>query len=173
MGYPLPGVEISIDNQTGELSVRGPQVFAGYAGSTPRADDEWFPTGDVAERDPATGAVRITGRLKDIIITGGVNVHPREVEDVLARHAAVDAVAVVGVPSRTWGEEVTAFVVSRRGFTEDDLRGWCRRQLSGFKVPKRFHAIEEIPKNSMGKIVRNRLVARATENQPEEPQGTC
>ena len=160
VGYPLPGVEISIHEETGELSVRGPQVFAGYAGRTPRADDEWFPTGDLAQLDPATGAVTITGRSKDIIITGGMNVHPREVEDVLARHAAVDSVAVVGVPSKRWGEEVTAFVVSAGGFAEDELRRWCRRQLSGFKVPKRFHPIEEIPRNPTGKVVRSELSGR-------------
>ena len=104
VGYPLPGVEISIDDKTGEISVRGPQVFAGYAGRAPRAEAEWFPTGDLAERDPDTGAVTITGRSKDIIITGGMNVLPREVEDVLVRHAAVEAVAVVGAPSKRWGE---------------------------------------------------------------------
>ncbi len=160
VGYPLPGVEISIDQKSGELSVRGPQVFAGYAGGTPRAEDDWFPTGDLAEFDPTTGAVTITGRSKDIIITGGMNVHPREVEEVLAHHSTVDAVAVVGVPSKRWGEEVTAFVVSARGFTEDELRRWCRRQLSGFKVPKRFHSIEEIPRNPTGKVVRSELSGR-------------
>ena len=161
VGYPLPGVEIAIDNKTGEISVRGPQVFAGYAGRTPRAEAEWFPTGDLAERDPDTGAVTITGRSKDIIITGGMNVLPREVEDVLARHQAVDAVAVVGAPSKRWGEEVTAFVVSARGFTPDELRRWARQQLSAYKVPKRFHPIADIPRNPTGKVMRNELVERA------------
>ena len=161
VGYPLPGVEIAIDNKTGEISVRGPQVFAGYAGRTPRAEAEWFPTGDLAERDPDTGAVTITGRSKDIIITGGMNVLPREVEDVLARHATVDAVAVVGAPSKRWGEEVTAFVVSAQGFTPDELRRWARQQLSGYKVPKRFHPIADIPRNPTGKVMRNELVERA------------
>lgn len=161
VGFPLPGVEISIHEHTGELSVRGPQLFAGYAGQAPHAAHDWFPTGDLAELDPATGAVAITGRCKDIIITGGMNVLPREVEDVLARHAAVDSVAVAGVPSRRWGEEVTAFVVSAAGFTEDELRHWCRRHLSGFKVPKRFHLITEIPRNSIGKIMRNELAEHA------------
>ena len=158
VGYPLPGVEIAIDERTGELSVRGPQVFAGYAGRDRRDPGDWFATGDLAEQDPATGAVTITGRCKDIIITGGMNVLPREVEDVLARHRAVDAVAVVGVPSQRWGEEVTAFVVSAPGFSPDDLRAWARRQLSGFKVPKRFHPVEELPRNQIGKIRRDALV---------------
>ena len=158
VGFPLPGVEISIDGETGELSVRGPQLFGGYAGQTPLGEGEWFATGDQARSDPATGAVTITGRLKDIIITGGMNVHPTEVEDVLATHPAVDGVAVVGVPSTRWGEEVTAFVVSATGFSEEDLRRWARRQLSGHKVPKRFHGIEEIPRNPTGKILRNELV---------------
>ena len=140
--------------------MRGPQVFAGYAGRPPRSPEEWFPTGDLAARDPATGAITITGRSKDLIISGGMNVHPREVEDVLARHAAVDSVAVVGVPSVRWGEEVTAFVVSTHGFEADDLRRWTRERLSAFKVPKRFHHIEAIPRNAIGKIMRNELVER-------------
>lgn len=160
VGFPLPGVEIAIDDETGELSVRGPQLFGGYAGQVPLAEGEWFATGDQVRADPATGAVTITGRLKDIIITGGMNVHPTEVEDVLATHPAVDGVAVVGVPSTRWGEEVTAFVVSATGFGEADLRSWARRRLSGHKVPKRFHAVEEIPRNPTGKILRNELVER-------------
>ena len=160
VGFPLPGVEISIHDETAELSVRGPQLFGGYTGRAPLAGGDWFATGDQAEADPATGAVTITGRLKDIIITGGMNVHPREVEDVLAGHPAVDGVAVAGVPSTRWGEEVTAFVVSARGFTEEELRRWCRLRLSGFKVPKRFHAIEELPRNPMGKVLRSELSGR-------------
>jgi malonyl-CoA/methylmalonyl-CoA synthetase len=160
VGFPLPGVEIAIDGGTRELSVRGPQLFAGYAGRAPLRSGQWFPTGDLAEREPGTGAIRIIGRSKDIIITGGMNVAPLEVEDVLVRHDAVDAVAVVGVPSARWGEEVTAFVVSTSGFSVDELRRWTRSRLSSHKVPKRFHDIEEIPRNPTGKILRNELVAR-------------
>lgn len=160
VGFPLPGVETRIDSETGELSVRGPQIFGGYAGQVPLAAGEWFATGDQARADPLTGAVTITGRLKDIIITGGMNVHPREVEDSLTAHPAVDAVAVVGTPSTRWGEEVTAFVVSEAGFTEDELRRWCRRQLSSYKVPKRFHPIAEIPRNPTGKVMRGELAER-------------
>ena len=160
VGFPLPGVETRIDSETGELSVRGPQLFGGYAGQAPLAGGDWFATGDQARADPATGAVTITGRLKDIIITGGMNVHPTEVEDVLATHPAVNGVAVVGVPSTRWGEEVTAFVVSATGVSEADLRRWARRRLSGHKVPKRFHTISEIPRNPTGKILRNELVER-------------
>ena len=162
VGFPLPGVEARIDSETGELSVRGPQLFSGYAGQAPLSAGEWFATGDQARADPATGAVSITGRLKEIIITGGINVMPREVEDILATHPAVDAVAVVGAPSARWGEEVTAFVVSSDGFDPEDLRRWARRSLSGYKVPKRFHAVEEIPRNPTGKILRTELVERAT-----------
>ena len=160
VGFPLPGVEIAIDERTRELSVRGPQIFAGYAGRPPLGSGQWFPTGDLAEREPETGAIRIIGRSKDIIITGGINVAPLEVEDVLARHNAVDAVAIVGVPSTRWGEEVTAFVVSRSGFSADELRRWTRSRLSSHKVPKRFHGIEEIPRNPTGKILRHELIAR-------------
>ena len=160
VGFPLPGVETSIDDETGELSVRGPQLFGGYAGRAPLAAGDWFATGDQARADPATGAVTITGRLKDIIITGGVNVHPLEVEGILTAHPAVDGVAVVGTPSTRWGEEVTAFVVSEAGFTEDELRRWCRRQLSAYKIPKRFHPIAEIPRNPTGKVMRGELTER-------------
>ncbi|MCY3562219.1 MAG: class I adenylate-forming enzyme family protein [bacterium] len=172
VGFPLPGVEIKIDSQTGELSVRGPQVFGGYAGGDTLDADDWFATGDLAELDPESGAVTITGRCKDIIITGGINVLPREVEDVLGRHPAVGAAAVVGVPSARWGEEVTAFVVSAGAFDEEELRGWCRRELSGYKVPKRIHAVAEIPRNSMGKTMRDRLVAWGlAAAAAEKPQG--
>ena len=166
VGFPLPGVEIAIDETTGELSVRGPQVFAGYAGRPPLGAGDWFATGDLAEVDEADGAVTITGRAKDIIITGGMNVHPREVEEALAGHPAVDAVAVAGVPSRRWGEEVTAFVVSAGGFEEDELRRWARRSLSAYKVPKRFHPIADLPRNHMGKVLRTELAERATQPEP-------
>ena len=89
-----------------------------------------------------------------------MNVLPREVEDSLAAHPAVDAVAVVGTPSVRWGEEVTAFVVSEAGFTEDELRRWCRRELSAYKIPKRFHPISEIPRNPTGKVLRSELTER-------------
>ncbi len=160
VGFPLPGVEISIDEATGELSVRGPQLFGGYAGQAPLAESDWFATGDQAEADPATGAVTIVGRLKDIIITGGMNVHPTEVEEALAGHPAVDAVAVAGVPSTRWGEEVTAFVVSSAGFDPDELRRWARRNLSAYKVPKRLHPVAELPRNHMGKVLRSELIER-------------
>ena len=157
VGFPLPGVEIAVDETAGELLVRGPQVFAGYAGGPPLDVGGWFATGDLAEVDPHDGAVTITGRAKDIIITGGMNVHPLEVEEALASHPDVDAVAVAGVTSRRWGEEVTAFVVSAGGFDEDELRRWARRSLSAYKVPKRFHAVADIPRNHMGKVLRNEL----------------
>lgn len=160
VGFPLPGVETKIDSRTGELSVRGPQLFGGYAGRPPLDAGDWFATGDQARADPDTGAVTITGRLKEIIITGGMNVMPREVEDVLGRHPAVEAAAVAGVPSVRWGEEVTGFVVSAGGVGEEELRDWCRRELSGYKVPKRIHAVAEIPRNSMGKVVRSQLAER-------------
>lgn len=177
VGYPLPGIEVRIldlegkevrPGDDGELVIRGRQVFAGYF-NQPRetaaafTDDGWFRSGDVARRDPGDGSIAITGRLKEMIITGGLNVFPREVEAVLDEHDEVGRSAVVGVPSEQWGEEVVAFVVARRGATPapDALIAHCRERLSGFKCPKRVFALDGLPTNEMGKVRRDELVAMA------------
>ena len=121
VGLPLPGVEVRLDPAGGEILVRGPNVFAGYwqrpeATAAAFTADGWFRTGDVGAWDEA-GYLAIVGRAKELIITGGYNVYPREIEDVLRAHPAVVDVAVVGTPSAEWGEVVTAYVEPGRAST--------------------------------------------------------
>jgi malonyl-CoA/methylmalonyl-CoA synthetase len=179
VGYSLPGIEVRIldgdgsdaaPGQDGELVVRGPQVFDGYL-DRPRETEAaftgegWFRSGDIARQDPADGSIAITGRSKDMIITGGLNVFPREVEAALEEHPAVSGSAVVGAPSARWGEEVVAFVVPRAGGSPDpeELIAHCRERLSGFKCPKRVLVVDGLPTNEMGKVRREELVAAATD----------
>lgn len=176
VGYPLPGIEVRIlgpndepvpDGADGELVIRGPQVFDGYLGRPEETaaaftDGRWFRSGDVARRDPGDGSISITGRLKEMIITGGLNVFPREVEAVLEDLDGVEAAAVVGVPSEKWGEEVVAFVVARQERSAEELLAKCRERLSGFKCPKRVFAVDELPRSEMGKVRREELVSLAS-----------
>lgn len=174
VGLPLPGVEMIVaddsgaelpDGTDGEVLIRGPQVFGGYWGAA--ADGEtfaaggWWRTGDIGRVDVADGYLSITGRAKELIITGGLNVYPREVESAIERHAAILAVAVAGVPSRRWGEEVTAFVVFRPGMSAEvgELAALCRERLAPYKRPKRIVIVEELPVNALGKVKRDVLSA--------------
>jgi malonyl-CoA/methylmalonyl-CoA synthetase len=170
VGLALPGIESAIADQDGklvdpgndgEIVVRGPQVFAGYRG-LPGATAEafyaggWFRTGDVGRVDPDNGYLRITGRLRELIISGGMNVYPREVEFALESHPTVARAAVVGVPSMRWGEEVVAAVVpaARSEPPRDaDLIQFARSRLAPYKCPKRVLVVTELPVNAMGKIV--------------------
>jgi malonyl-CoA/methylmalonyl-CoA synthetase len=160
VGFPFPGVEVRL-GEHGEVQVRGPNVIAGYL-DRPDADaeaftaDGWFRTGDLGQFDD-DGYLVLVGRSKELIITGGYNVHPREVEEVLGAHPAVREVAVIGRPSDTWGEEVTAVVVAERPVDADELRGFAARSLVSYKVPKRFEFADELPRNAMGKVVRGEL----------------
>lgn len=158
-GKPYPYVECALSDE-GELLVRGPNVFPGYwrnEGATAAAfRDGWLLTGDIAERDEE-GNYRIRGRLKDMVVSGGENVYPAEIESVLHEHPAVDDAAVIGVPDERWGEVCAAFVVVRAPVGEDELREHCRARLARFKVPKSFHVVAELPRNSMGKIQKSEL----------------
>ena len=172
VGVPLPGVLARVmDNQgeaepgaDGEIQLRGPQVFSGYwhdpaatqAAFTP---DGWFRTGDIGAVDPATGHLSIKGRTKEMIITGGLNVYPREVEIVLEEHPSVAEAAVTGIPHERWGEKVTAWVVLRdgHGFDEAALIAHARARLAGYKCPKQVFQRAALPRNHVGKIVRSAL----------------
>jgi malonyl-CoA/methylmalonyl-CoA synthetase len=175
VGFPLPGVSIRIvdpdgrevaDGEVGELLVRGPTVFAGYwrnAEATRAAFTEGhFRTGDLASRDPG-GVVTLHGRRGDLIISGGFNIYPREIEDVLEQHPAVAEAAVIGAPDERRGEVPIAYVVRRAGFGRgtglDDaaLDAHCRAQLASFKVPRRFIAVERLPRNALGKVQKGLL----------------
>ncbi|HET7465525.1 MAG TPA: AMP-binding protein [Candidatus Dormibacteraeota bacterium] len=165
VGYPFPGVEVKL-GEAGEVLLKGGQVFQGYW-RNPAATEEaftvdgFFRTGDVGEIDD-DGSLAIRGRLKELIITGGFNVYPREVELVLETHPAVGEVAVAGVPSEDWGEEVTAFVVPAggAGFDEREIIAFARERLATYKCPRRVVVLEKLPRNAMGKIERKKLVTQ-------------
>lgn len=174
VGFPLPGVELRLTDadgrdvapgEHGEIVLRGPQVFSGYLDdqeATARAfhGGNWFRTGDLG-RIEDDGALAITGRLKDIIVSGGLNVSSREVEEVLAGHPAVEEAAVTGLPDPYWGEAVAAWVVLRHDIDPADLTAHCRTRLMAFKCPKRITVVDALPRNAMGKIQRNQLRSMA------------
>ena len=159
VGYPLPGVEVRLGEQD-EVQLMGGQVFSGYwqndAATTEVFEDGWFRTGDIGEMG-GDGTLAVRGRIKELIITGGYNVYPREVEMVLEQHPAVAEVAVAGIPSERWGEEVTAFVVKRAPVKSEDLIAYTRERLATYKCPRDVRFIEAIPRNAMGKVDRSKL----------------
>jgi fatty-acyl-CoA synthase len=171
VGVPLFHIDVTIRDQegrdcgpdkVGELVIRGPHVCAGYwnrAEETARTIREgWLHTGDLARRD-AEGYYFIVGRLKDIIISGGENVYPAEVEGVLAAHPAVAEVALIGVPDERWGEVPCALVVPRPGqrLDPDDLMAFGGERLARYKLPKRVVLVEALPRTAAGKIDKERL----------------
>ena len=160
VGFPLPGVEVRLGDRD-EILLRGGQVFRGYW-RNPNATaesfvDGWFRTGDLGEID-GDGSLAIRGRIKELIISGGFNVYPREVELVLEEHPAVVEVAVVGRPSERWGEEVVAFVVATGAPpAEEELIAFAQERLAKFKCPRAVHFLPELPRNAMGKVQRSQL----------------
>ena len=172
VGQPVTSVRMRLagddggiigDDGVGEIQVSGPRVMAGYWRRPAATDavlaDGWYSTGDLGRRD-ADGHFSIVGRKKDMVITGGENVYPIEVENALAAHPAVGEVAVFGVPSERWGEEVRAAVVLREGATasERDLIEFCRDRIGGYKVPKSIHfSSEPLPTTGPGKVAKHLL----------------
>jgi malonyl-CoA/methylmalonyl-CoA synthetase len=165
VGFPLPGVEVRLAGD-GEILVRGPNVFDGYwqrpeatAEAFEPADDggtTWFRTGDLGEE--SDGFLTIKGRSKELIISGGFNVYPREVEDVLAAHPGVVEVAVTGTPSAEWGEVVTAWIVPDGAApSADELAEFTGATLAHYKRPRIVHVVDALPRNALGKVVRARL----------------
>ena len=158
IGVPLPGVRVRLAGD-GEIQIRGPQVFGGYWRSQAPAftDDGWFRTGDIAALED--GHLVIMGRSKEMIITGGMNVYPREVEIALEAHPSVLEAAVAGRPHERWGEQVTAWVVVREGhdFNEAALIGHTRTLLAPYKCPKQVFRLAALPRNPLGKIIRSGL----------------
>lgn len=149
-GRPLRGVELRIAAQ-GEILVRGPMVARAALSA-----DGWLHTGDRGRLDER-GLLHVDGRLKELIVSGGENVSPLEVEEALVAHPAVLDAGVVGLPDAEWGEAVSAFVVLRDGATPAELREWCRARLAPQKVPKRIEVVEALPRNAAGKLMRDRL----------------
>ena len=160
VGHPLPGVEVRLGDGD-EIQLRGGQVFGGYW-RNPTATEEafadgWFRSGDVGEL-AEDGSLAIRGRTKELIISGGFNVYPREVELVLESHPGVSEVAVVGLPSERWGEEVTAFVVPGQGRPDaEELIAYAQERLAKFKCPREVRFVRELPRNAMGKVQRSLL----------------
>ncbi|MBV8546418.1 MAG: AMP-binding protein [Acidobacteria bacterium] len=157
VGFPLPGISVSIDD--GELFVRGPNVFAGYwrrPDATAAAfTDGWFHTGDLATRS-ADGYYTLLGRKSDLIISGGFNVYPREIEEFLLEQPGVAEAAVVGVADGLRGEVPVAFIVAT-SFDADALERACRDNLASFKVPRRFVQVDSIPRTALGKVQKHLL----------------
>ncbi|MEX1105120.1 MAG: AMP-binding protein, partial [Ilumatobacteraceae bacterium] len=158
VGFALPGVDVRIADglDVGGIEVRGPNVFAGYWNrpdltASEFTDDGFFRTGDIGTFD-GDGYLHIVGRSKDLIITGGLNVYPKEVEAVLDELPGVMESAVVGVPDADFGEAVVAVVVGRAELDVDAVRAACRAHLAPFKVPKRVHVVDALPRNAMGKV---------------------
>lgn len=170
IGIPVPSTNVKfLDDeghevalgQPGEMWVKGPQVMKGYwnrPDSTAEAIvDGWLATGDIAEIDDE-GYIRIVDRKKDMIIVSGFNVYPNEVEEVLSAHPDVIECAAIGVPSESTGEAVKVFVVTKNtNLTADELKTFCRRSLTAYKVPKVFEFRDELPKSNVGKILRKDL----------------
>ncbi len=172
VGWPLPGVRVRVANDhgrfesaaTGVLETRGHNVFRGYwnrPGEQAFTGDGWFVTGDVAEIDDE-GCIRILGRETDVVITGGLNVYPKEVEDVLDRCDGVAGSAVFGAPHPDFGEAVTAVVETDvdAPFDERACIGYLKTELASFKVPKRILAVDTIPRNELGKVAKAALRER-------------
>ena len=163
-----PGIDRGIDEE-GELLIRGPQVFSGYWNRPSESAETllpggWLRTGDIVRMSP-DGFVTIVDRIKELIITGGFNVAPSEVEAVLLSHPSIADAAVVGLPGSSGGEDVTAAVVLVPGATldVDAVRAWARERMAAYKVPRRIEVVDELPRNIVGKVlrrvVRTRLIA--------------
>jgi malonyl-CoA/methylmalonyl-CoA synthetase len=163
VGLPLPGVSVRSldedgnpvpDGETGELHLRGSNVFSGYwrrPDDTAAAfRDGWFRTGDLAMREP-DGYYTLQGRRSDLIISGGFNIYPREIEEFLMEQPGVGEVAVAASPDPVRGEVPVAYIVPRGGFDSAALEAACRAHLASFKVPRRFIAVEKIPRTALGK----------------------
>ncbi len=172
VGTPVSGVEVEIrdatgnpvqDGEKGEICIRGRNIMKGYL-NNPEANEKafwengWFRSGDIGVIDP-NGYLYIVDRIKDMIITGGENVYPREVEEVLYTHPDVSECAVIGLPDPEWGEKTTAVVVTKSGkaLDETEVKAFLKSHLSPFKVPKTYRFVDELPKSHTGKILKRTL----------------
>jgi long-chain acyl-CoA synthetase len=172
IGETVPGVEVQIRDpegrsveagREGEICIRGRNIMSGYLHNPEETaavfwPEDWFRSGDIGVLDER-GYLTLVDRLKDMIISGGENVYPREVEEVLYTYSAVQECAVLGFPDREWGERVMAFIVLKPGesLVPEAVKSYLKKRLSPFKVPKDFLAVEELPKSPAGKILKRKL----------------
>ncbi|MBI3667634.1 MAG: AMP-binding protein [Acidobacteria bacterium] len=175
VGLPLPGVSVRLleeggkpvaDGQTGELYIKGPNVFAGYwrneEATRAAFVDGYFRTGDLAAQSP-DGYFTLQGRRSDLIISGGFNIYPREIEEFLLEQDEVVEAAVVGMPDKVRGEAPVAFIVSRSSFDPAVLEARCREKLASFKVPLAFVRVDRLPRTALGKVQKHLLPGRLPE----------
>jgi malonyl-CoA/methylmalonyl-CoA synthetase len=183
IGLPLPGVEVRIVNpesfkdlstgEVGEMWLKGPNVTPGYWGKPQETEaafvNGWFRTGDLGKKDEE-GYYYITDRLKHIIISGGENISPKEVESVLDRHPEISESCVVGVPDEKWGEKVVAGIVLKPGVTPaiDEIKKFCKEYLLDWKCPREVIFLKELPRNRMGKILKEEVARQFTESNRRE-----
>ncbi len=171
VGFPLPGVTMRIigadgkdvpDGETGEIYLKGPNVFAGYwrrEDATRNAfADGWFKTGDLCVRSP-DGYCTLSGRRSDLIISGGFNIYPREIEEFLMEQPEIAEAAVVGEPHPGRGEVPVAYIVPRGPVDTEALGALCKENLASFKCPRRFETVEKLPRNALGKVQKHLLKA--------------
>jgi malonyl-CoA/methylmalonyl-CoA synthetase len=173
VGFPLPGVSVRLLGADGRAApegenafvfVRGPNVFSGYwrnpAATAAAFEDGWFRTGDLGERSE-DGYYTLRGRASDLIISGGFNIYPREIEELLVEQAGVKEAAVVGMPDARRGEVPVAFIVTDGPVDDEALRAQCARSLASFKVPRSFTRVDALPRNALGKVQKHLLVTGA------------
>jgi malonyl-CoA/methylmalonyl-CoA synthetase len=174
VGYPLPGVEVRIHDEAGRpvaagepgvLQVRGPNVFQGYWRNPAKTAEEfrpggWFVTGDIATAD-ADGRLTLVGRAKDLIIAGGLNIYPKEIEEAIDALPGVAETAVIGVPHADLGEAVVAVVARQPGAAVDEaaVLAGVGGALARFKLPRRVFVVDSLPRNAMGKVQKAALRA--------------
>jgi malonyl-CoA/methylmalonyl-CoA synthetase len=168
IGLPLPGVSVRLVDS--EIYLKGPNVFSGYwrrEDATREAFvDGWFRTGDLAVRTP-DGYYTLCGRKSDLIISGGFNIYPREIEEFLQEQEEVAEAAVVGAPDPARGEVPVAYVVLTAPIDAAGLEARCRAKLASFKIPRAFHTVDRLPRNAMGKIQKHLLPARGADCGPQ------
>ena len=171
VGRPIDGMEIRIEGDPGEVELRGRCLMRGYRGEPDPTRDGWFPSGDVGYLD-RDGDLFLVDRKKDVILRGGYNVYPREVEEVLLRHEEVAEAVVVGVPDARLGEEVAAVVVPRGGRepSADDLQAFVRDRIAAYKYPRLVSVVPELPHGPSGKILRREIDRDALRRALDERQ---
>ena len=172
VGRPIAGQEIAILDEdgarvptgtAGRVFTRSAQLMVGYLRDASSSDElasgQWLTVDDLGYVD-ADGYLYITGRARDMVISGGVNIYPVEIENALSKHPEVADVAVIGVPDAEWGERLVAVVVPRAGFSAEDVAAWARERLTPYKVPRRWETLAELPRNPTGKVLKRELVER-------------